>query len=317
MRAPAVHAVSLLQFAPFLAQHDIDVLEFFSKQGLSPNIFQLHDSWIPRDLCLRLSAALAVETGNPFAGAFLGSNVPVLEFGELGRRLSRAETVQTCCATAIRNLSLVHRGSRITTCTKQDRLVLRFHLEGDVAQDPRQFTLASVAVLRSILLLGEEPDMVHVRLSIPYERACPIIEECLGENLEFGCDNDEIEVQQDLLEKPLSRVGQANRVVPALDTTIRAAALISGQLCVRPAGIDSVAAELGLTRRTLQRRLADCGVSFSDLVDVTRRDIALERLLTGAGSLKELSLDLGYSDQAHFTRTFRRWTGTAPSDFRK
>ena len=62
---PAVHAVSLLQFAPYLAEHDVDVLAFFSRQGLSPNIFQLHDSWLPRDLCLRLSSALAEETGLP------------------------------------------------------------------------------------------------------------------------------------------------------------------------------------------------------------------------------------------------------------
>jgi len=59
------------------------------------------------------------------------------------------------------------------------------------------------------------------------------------------------------------------------------------------------------------------GVKFPDLVDVTRRDIALARLLTGGGSLKALSLDLGYRDQAHFTRSFKRWTGSAPTIYRK
>jgi len=317
MIAPAVHAVSLLQFAPFLAERDVGVLDFFSRHGLSPNIFQLRDSWIPRDHCLRLSSALAAESGNPFAGAFLGSAVPVLEFGEFGRRLSSSETVQVCCATAIRNLILVHRGSRITSRVENDRLVLRFQLDGHVAEDPRQFILATLAGLRSILLLGDEPDMVHVRLSIPYERRCSALEACLGMNLTFSCDHDEIEVKQELLAKPLSLARQRHRVDPALDTTIRAAALISAQLCTCPASIDGVAVELGLTRRTLQRRLADVGVKFSDLVDVTRRDMALARLLTGVGSLKALSLDLGYSDQAHFTRSFKRWTGSAPTIYRE
>jgi AraC-like DNA-binding protein len=81
-------------------------------------------------------------------------------------------------------------------------------------------------------------------------------------------------------------------------------------------GIDGTAADLGLTRRTLQRRLADCGVLFSDLIDITRRDIAMRRLLEGCNNLKALSADLGYSDPSHFTRTFRRWTGMAPSDYR-
>jgi AraC-like DNA-binding protein len=86
---------------------------------------------------------------------------------------------------------------------------------------------------------------------------------------------------------------------------------------LRPVGIEGIAAELGMTRRTLQRRLADCGVNFSDLVDVTRRDIAIRRLLDGDEGLKQMSFDLGYSDQAHFTRTFKRRTGSTPSDYRE
>lgn len=312
---PAVHAVSLLQFAPYLAEHDVDVLAFFSRQGLSPNIFQLHDSWLPRDLCLRLSSALAEETGNPFAGAFLGNSVPVLAFGEFGRRLSGAETVQTCCTTAIRNLGLVHRGSRITTLLERKRLVLRFQLDGGITQDPRQFTLATLAVLRNVILLGGEPDLVTVRLSIPRESACSVLEECLGENLEFGCQHDEIIVRGDLLEKPLNVPTKPARTEDALRTTVKAAVLLSKRLPALPVSIDIVASELGLTRRTMQRRLADCGVAFSALLDITRRDVAIRRLLEGQGSLKALALDLGYSDQAHFTRSFRRWTGEAPTNF--
>ena len=277
----------------------------------------MHDSWIPRDLCLKLSQALATDTGNPFAGAFLGSNVPVLEFGEFGRQLAKAETVHTSCATAIRNLGLVHRGSRVTSRLERDRLVLRFQLDGDFTQDPLQFTLATLAVLRNILLLGDAPDMLTVRLSIPYSPACSILEECLGENLEFGCQYDEIEVRADLLEKPLTFWREATGVDHALDTTVRTAVMVSERLRFQPVGIDSIAAELGLTRRTLQRRLTDCGVNFSDLIDVTRRDIAIRRLLEGSGSLKEMSFDLGYSDQAHFTRMFKRWTGATPSEFRR
>lgn len=315
MSTPAVHAISLLQFVPYLAARDIDVLEFFRRHGLSPNIFQRHNDWIPREFCLDLTNALARETGNPFAGAFLGGQVPVLEFGELGRQLATTETVQTCLATAIRNLGLVHRGSRITSSLERDRLTLRFSLDGDLAQDPQQFILATLAVLRNIALLSDEPGMVTVRLLFPYDLRCSVLEECLGGNLEFGCDHYEVEIRSELLDKPLNTHNERGSPDHALNITISAAMLISGRLPSRPVGIDNIAAELGLTRRTLQRRLAACGVQFCDLIDITRRDIAIKRVVEGCGSLKELSLDLGYSDQAHFTRTFRRWTGTAPSHF--
>lgn len=315
MSLPAVHAVSLLQFAPFLAKRDIDVLAFFGRHGFSPNIFQRNAEWIPRDLCFDLANALVTETGDRFAGALLGDQIPVLEFGELGQRLARAETVQTCCTTAVRNLGLVHRGSRITTRTERGRYILRYALEGDLVREPRQFMLATVAVLRNIVLLAKEPEMVTIRLSLPPDSRSSQLEACLGGNLEFGCDHDEVEIREELLEKPMDLFPKPSRTGLALDTTIRAALRVAERLSSAPVGIDSIAMELGLTRRTLQRRLGDCGVRFSDLVDITRRDIAMRRLLEGCRTLKELSFDLGYNDPAHFTRTFRRWAGAAPSEY--
>lgn len=316
MNQPAVHAVSLLQFAPFLAKRDIDVLGFFSRRGFSPNVFQRHEDWLPRDFCFGLANALVEETGDPFAGALLGDQIPVLRFGELGERLARTETVLTCCTTAVRNLGLVHRGSRLTARIERGRYVLRYELEGALDQAPWQFLLATMAALRNIVLLAGEPDRIKVRLSLPRSRRTAALEATLGGNLEFGCDHDEIEIRQDLLDKPLDLIARPSRTDQALETTIRTAVQVARRLPSGAVGIDGMAAELGLTRRTLQRRLADCGVRFADLIDITRRDIAMRRLLEGCDHLKALSSDLGYSDPAHFTRTFRRWTGAAPSEFR-
>lgn len=241
MNTPAIHAVSLLRFAPFLAESGIDPLEFFSRRGLAPNVFQLHDDWIPRDFCLDLSNALAADTGNPFAGAFLGNQVPILEFGELGRRFARAETVGTCCATAIRDLGLVHRGSRIAARTERDRSILRFSLEGAVGHDPSQFILATLAVLRNVILLADEPDMVKVRLSLPYELRCSEIEACLGGRLEFGCDHDEIEVRSEVLGKPICNGSRPSRTGLSLDATISVAILVSKTVPLHNVGIDSIA----------------------------------------------------------------------------
>ena len=316
MNGPAIHAVSLLQFAPFLAKRDIDVLAFFSRRGFSPNVFQRHDDWLPRDFCFGLANALVEETGDPFAGALLGDQIPVLRFGEFGERLARTETVLTCCTTTIRNLGLVHRGSRMTARIERGRYIMRYELEGALADAPWQFLLATMAVLHNIVLLAGEPDRVKVRLSLPRSRHTAALEATFGGNLEFGCDHDEIEIRQVLLDKPMELLTRPSRTDQALETTIHTALRVARRLPSGEVGIDGTAADLGLTRRTLQRRLADCGVLFSDLIDITRRDIAMRRLLEGCDNLKALSADLGYSDPSHFTRTFRRWTGMAPSDYR-
>ena len=68
----------------------------------------------------------------------------------------------------------------------------------------------------------------------------------------------------------------------------------------------------GLSLRTLQRRLAQGGTSYSALLEAVRRDVALARLGAGGGTLGDLSAHLGYKRQSTLTRAVRRWTGQPP-----
>lgn len=81
-------------------------------------------------------------------------------------------------------------------------------------------------------------------------------------------------------------------------------------------GVAAVAARLGMTRRTLQRKLARSGWTFSALSADSEQDTA--RGMLGAGlSVTETAMQLGYRDVAHFSRAFRRWTGVPPSRWRQ
>ena len=79
--------------------------------------------------------------------------------------------------------------------------------------------------------------------------------------------------------------------------------------------IGCVAAQLDVSIRTLQRRLEDCGLSFKALVDDIRRSIAIQLVRAGEHAATEIAFMLGYSDQAHFIRAFKRWTGMPPRQF--
>jgi AraC-like DNA-binding protein len=85
-------------------------------------------------------------------------------------------------------------------------------------------------------------------------------------------------------------------------------------------GVPSVhdtARRLGLSSRTLQRRLAAEGLSFSDIVERTRADAARRLLKEQNLALVEVAELLGFSDQSAFTRAFRAWSGTTPAEFRR
>jgi len=77
-----------------------------------------------------------------------------------------------------------------------------------------------------------------------------------------------------------------------------------------------VAPALGISERTLARRLAAEDTSFGQILDDIRRDMALGYLEDPAISLAQIAFLLGYADQSAFSNAFRRWVGRSPSRFR-
>lgn len=78
-----------------------------------------------------------------------------------------------------------------------------------------------------------------------------------------------------------------------------------------------MAKALHMSRRTLQRKLADAKLSYQKLVDDTRRELALRYLEDPQKSITDITFLLGFSGQSAFTRAFRRWTGVSPSTYRE
>lgn len=80
--------------------------------------------------------------------------------------------------------------------------------------------------------------------------------------------------------------------------------------------VENVASSLGMSERTLQRRLRLERLTWSDVLDEVRRERALTRVKQGARN-KEVAEELGYSEPRAFFRAFRRWTGRSPSEWKQ
>ncbi len=94
------------------------------------------------------------------------------------------------------------------------------------------------------------------------------------------------------------------------------AALLSIALLEGYPKIDWIASKLNTSRRSLQRLLDAEGCSFSIVLEGLLKDRATTLLESTDRDLTDIALLLGYSDPAHFSRAFRRWTGVAPSSYR-
>ena len=99
-----------------------------------------------------------------------------------------------------------------------------------------------------------------------------------------------------------------------LATDVRAA--IAKELRGGDTGLDHVAKKLGMSGRTLQRRLEALGVAYSDLVDEIRYAISTSYLADRELALCEVAYLLGFADPSSFTRAFKRWTGQTPTEYR-
>ena len=93
--------------------------------------------------------------------------------------------------------------------------------------------------------------------------------------------------------------------------------LIEPALSEGPPRIEAIARRLGMSSRTLQRRLADQHCAYAELVERARRGLATDLLREGRYGLAEIAFLCGYSDQSTFSRAFRRWEGKTPASFRR
>jgi len=87
-----------------------------------------------------------------------------------------------------------------------------------------------------------------------------------------------------------------------------------------PSGIPAIgqiAEHMGMSNRTLTRRLSESGVTFRDLIQKTQEEVSKALLKNSSNGLADVAFQTGFSEQSAFNRAFKRWTGSSPLEFRK
>jgi AraC-like DNA-binding protein len=123
-----------------------------------------------------------------------------------------------------------------------------------------------------------------------------------------------------LLSVPLDRVANhllAQRSNPEARFSEQVRRLVTRHIAIDGAPVTAVAGELGITPRTLHRRLAEEGTTYRDIADEIRRGLALGYMEQRDLAVSEIAYLLGFSGVQAFHRAFKRWTGKTPGAFRQ
>ena len=186
---------------------------------------------------------------------------------------------------------------------------------GGSRHEPEQHVLGSLVVLRKIAMLAGEPGAVSVRLARRNSENLRGLEEILGTAIEFGCEHDAVVIDRDVLSVRPHRAPP--HATLHIDSARDVCALIRETLPHERPTKDRISHLMRISARTLQRRLNDWGIPFEELLDDIRKNQAMKLLEDGNVSVLEIAYLLGYSDPAHLTRAFRRWTGVSPRSIPK
>lgn len=178
-------------------------------------------------------------------------------------------------------------------------------------------------------ITGAELPLAEVRFRHPAPDDTQPFESFFGCPVRFGAGENALLFSSQLMAQPLLQADaelnlamrdEARRAIGRPRGRQDIAAEVRQQLAPRlpkcEATLKHVAAGLGITPRTLQRRLASADFSFQDVLDATRRELAQVYLRDPALSVLDVALLLGYAEQSSFTRAFRAWFGATPSAWR-
>jgi AraC-like DNA-binding protein len=325
---------ALRQYVRAAESAGVDTSALFTKAGLDASILDTDDGRINGEQFQNFIRLLWEQTGNPVLGLETGDFVQpgswsVLGYitmscatlGEAVARIAPFEKLVGDMGTTHLTVSGDH--IKLTWACNYPDPVVRPHLVDNVFASwinyARWMADNDTASPVEVLLEHHSPGQ-HLENAYTERWGCPVGFHA-GENaiiLHKNLLNTPLRQPDPLLRKTLE--AHALSQLASLDTdtalTTRVKHSIRQQLMHGITRQDMVADNLGMTSRTLQRKLSQEGVSYQQLLDEVRQAMAEDFLANSDLGIPEIALRLGYSETTSFHRKFKTVKGKTPGEFR-
>ena len=266
-------------------------------------------------------------------GLSLGATADPAQLGPIGLAMEVGATAETCLQAQINLMPTMQSHTSIVLQKRDDEIVWTHQLVGD---DESSWLLNEgagtfiVSMLRHLLGDGWAPD--HISFPHHCKGRRTRYEDHFRAPVSFGDQGEmRIHMKRADLSTPLRMKSSVRDRLPGsasqelieafrpsvsdIDLAVRR--MVDASLAHRPVTLSTAARILGLSSRTLQRRLDDCGTPFEQILDDRRHQLATAWLRDERISVTEVAMRLGYSAPSHFNRAFLRWEGRPPIDYRR
>ncbi|WP_460448683.1 AraC family transcriptional regulator [Alsobacter sp. SYSU BS001988] len=297
--------------------------------GVSARLLRDPDSVISFEDCGRFLQAGAALSGAPHFGLLVGVAATPSSLGLVGFLAQHAPTVRSALANLSAFMHHQGRGLLILVDEKDDVVTLNcmvLHAQVTGLVQTSEMALG-VAWTTLKAICGPDWRAIQVYLSRSRPEEAGPYRNLLEAPVRFDSEEAGIEFPTSWLDRPVPGSDKAlyrflrGQIEAAEELTEHSMSeevsrIIRTRLQDSDLSVDAVAAAMSFNRRTLSRRLAAEGVSFSSLLAAVRYDVAKRLLRSTAIPLSEIALSLGYSEASAFTRAFREWSGASPQQWR-
>jgi AraC-like DNA-binding protein len=331
---PLVRACAILPFVYFLDTIGAPVERLMEDAHVSPRILERPESLHPIHQAFDFVDRAARREAIEHLGLVVGEQTRFRDLGMFGALVTGRKNLREAIDTVIDAVALESSAERIWLECRGDRVRLCHALDLSGTAGLRHGDLFTVMLLVNLVRLAAGPSWVPEMVEVPVSEGarCEEYETLLRTRVSCRGRHYAIHFDRALLDAGLDH-GNGNNTGdggtpediyaflrstgPATDFPGRVRQIIEALFGERAPPLALVAAVIGMTTRTLQRRLAEGGATFTQLVEEARRSMALALLQAHGIKLVDVALDLGYSDNANFIRAFKRWTGSTPGAARK
>ncbi|MDX1755089.1 MAG: AraC family transcriptional regulator [Marinobacter sp.] len=330
--AEVSHSPAIAQImVNYATTHGVPAASCLANTGITPQTLKNCYALITREQEMRLIENLTrLLTEVPALGFELGAQYRVSAFGVWGFVLTTSRNLQEAVNLAIRYLPLSTAYCRICSRVLGEEFVVEFD-PSNIPRHLRRFLLerdiaTGVNILREINLASRA--VTRLEFVGPPPKHAGRIEEIAGVPVHFRARRNRIVVPlRDAMEPVPNYSEHFVRQLEAQCRELLKQRQVSDfsdqvrNILLGKAGFlkstEEVAKQLGISTRSLRRRLDAEGTSFRELGDEVRQQMACKLLATTRMKVEELAFHLGYSDAASFTRAFRRWQAISPGEYRK
>lgn len=327
LNKPTTLAITLAPLREALSTYGVDFGALAREAGLDVELLARPNARLPAARIQRLWQLAVARVGDPLLGIRVGQLARPGIFHAVGLGIVSSTSLLKALQRIERYSAVVSTNGRIVLVRQDPYVSLESRpTETTYMLAPESLEALVVALCR-ILQQCAGPTATPARVRFKHQSAAPAdaFREVLGCLVEFNAPNIALVFDAEAAAQPVfsgnpDLAAEADRLaaryLEGMVPDSASARVRSLLMKAMPSGEfdqDGIARALNQSTSTLQRRLREEGTSYQQLLDATRRDLALEYLRDGRHSLADIAFLLGFTDQSNFTRAFRRWTGKTPT----